>query len=227
MHGRVKMMADSLGGFPYGLPFVFWNEDYINSDGTKGTYMMYYCTSSTYKRSAIGYAVSNNIEGPYTYVDTLVYSGFTSVDNYDGKSSSGAITLNSAPTSYSKINTKYSNTNIQKLIANGTLAGTRSGWFNNDGSYNTSSFPNAIDPGLFYDKDGKLWMSYGSWSGGIFVLQIDKTTGKAIYPGKEGTPPEVILLIDILEPKLQADMASQAKVLLSSMIRIQDTITCM
>ncbi len=30
-------------------------------------------------------------------------------------------------------------------------------------------------------------MAYGSWSGGIFVLQIDKTTGKAIYPGKEGT----------------------------------------
>ena len=54
-------------------------------------------------------------------------------------------------------------------------------------AYNTSAFPNAIDPALFYDKDGKLWMSYGSWSGGIFMLQIDKSTGKAIYPGKEGT----------------------------------------
>ena len=163
--------ADSLGGFSVWAPFVFWNENYINSDGTKGTYMMYYCTSSTYKRSAIGYAVSDHIEGPYTYVDTLVYSGFTSTDAYDANS---------------KINTKYTNTNIQKLIANGTLAGARSGWFSNT-AYNTSAFPNAIDPALFYDKDGKLWMSYGSWSGGIFMLQIDKSTGKAIYPGKEGT----------------------------------------
>ena len=29
-------------------------------------------------------------------------------------------------------------------------------------------------------------MTYGSWSGGIFILEIDKTTGKAIYPGKDG-----------------------------------------
>ncbi len=111
--------GDSLGGFAVWAPDAFWNPDYINSDGTKGAYMIYYCTSSTYKRSAIGYAVSKNIEGPYTYVDTIVYSGFTSVNNYDGKSSTGAITLNSAPTSYSKINTKYSNTNIQKLIVMG------------------------------------------------------------------------------------------------------------
>ena len=27
-------------------------------------------------------------------------------------------------------------------------------------------------------------MTYGSWSGGIFILQIDPATGKAIYPGK-------------------------------------------
>jgi arabinan endo-1,5-alpha-L-arabinosidase len=29
-------------------------------------------------------------------------------------------------------------------------------------------------------------MTYGSWSGGIFVLEIDEKTGKAIYPGKDG-----------------------------------------
>lgn len=37
--------------------------------------------------------------------------------------------------------------------------------------------PNAIDPAAFYDKDGNLWMVYGSYSGGIFVLAIDETTG--------------------------------------------------
>ncbi|WP_426446107.1 LamG-like jellyroll fold domain-containing protein [Paenibacillus sp. S-38] len=166
--------SDSKGGFSVWAPDVFWNPNYANSDGTKGAYMMYYCTSSTWKRSAIGYAVSQKIEGPYTYVDTIMYSGFTSNDAYDNNS---------------KINTKYTNTNIQTLINNGTLSGPNEKWFKSSGEYNTNEeggFPNAIDPALFHDKDGKLWMSYGSWSGGIFLLEIDKATGKAIYPGKDG-----------------------------------------
>ncbi len=36
-----------------------------------------------------------------------------------------------------------------------------------------SSHPNCIDPELFYDKDGKLWMVYGSWSSGIYVKELD------------------------------------------------------
>lgn len=163
--------ADSKGGFSVWAPCVFWNENFVGTDGTTGAYMIYYCTSSTYKRSCIGYAVSQNIEGPYTYVDTIVYSGFTSVDAYDTNSD---------------INTIYTNTNIKTLIDNGTLTGVNSSWFNSNGSYNTSYSPNAIDPDLFYDEDGKLWMAYGSWSGGIYLLQIDEKTGKAIYPGKDG-----------------------------------------
>ena len=42
-------------------------------------------------------------------------------------------------------------------------------------------WPNAIDPCVFYDEDGKLWMSYGSWSGGIFMLELDKATGLRNY----------------------------------------------
>ena len=30
-------------------------------------------------------------------------------------------------------------------------------------------------------------MTYGSWSGGIFTLEIDPATGKAKYPGKTYT----------------------------------------
>lgn len=33
--------------------------------------------------------------------------------------------------------------------------------------------PNCIDPELFYDKDGKLWMVYGSFYGGIFIKELD------------------------------------------------------
>lgn len=164
--------ADSKDGFAVWAPEAFWNEDYVNEDGSKGAYMIYYSASSTYIRSAIGYAVSQDIEGPYKYVDTIVYSGFTEEEAYDEDSD---------------VNKKWTNTNIKQLIDNGTLNGKNSDWFNSDGSFNNSTFPNAIDANLFYDTDGKLWMTYGSWSGGIFMLEIDKTTGEAIYPGKDET----------------------------------------
>ncbi len=37
---------------------------------------------------------------------------------------------------------------------------------------------NAIDPAVFEDTDGKIWMSYGSYHGGIGVIEIDPSTGK-------------------------------------------------
>ena len=44
-------------------------------------------------------------------------------------------------------------------------------------SYNPAVHPNAIDPAAFYDKDGNLWLVYGSYSGGIFILAMDENTG--------------------------------------------------
>lgn len=160
--------ADSKGGYSVWAPTVFWNDNYVNDDGSLGAYMMYYCTSSTYKRSAIGYAVSKNIEGPYEYVDTIMYSGFTKNDSYDANSNK---------------NTNYVNTNIDELIEEGAIGSINSSWFLSNGQYNTSYAPNAIDPELFYDKQGKLWMTYGSWSGGIYILEIDESSGRPIYPG--------------------------------------------
>ncbi len=37
---------------------------------------------------------------------------------------------------------------------------------------------NAIDPALFQDSDGKVYMTYGSWFGGIAVIEIDPATAK-------------------------------------------------
>jgi arabinan endo-1,5-alpha-L-arabinosidase len=107
-------------------------------------------------------------------VDTIVYSGFTNASNpITTTSSLGTKT----------VNTWWRYTNIPELIDNGTISGTRSGWFNSNGSFNNNLFPNAIDPGLVYDSTGKLWMTYGSWSGGIFILEINKATGKPYHPG--------------------------------------------
>lgn len=44
-------------------------------------------------------------------------------------------------------------------------------------TYDATRHPNAIDPHVFYDNDDQLWMVYGSYSGGIFILEMDDTTG--------------------------------------------------
>ena len=43
--------------------------------------------------------------------------------------------------------------------------------------YNASVYPNAVDPCVFFDAEGRLWMVYGSYSGGIFILELDTETG--------------------------------------------------
>ncbi|NLM24712.1 MAG: glycoside hydrolase family 43 protein [Firmicutes bacterium] len=53
-----------------------------------------------------------------------------------------------------------------------------------DGSrYNANIHPNAIDPHVFFDKEERLWMVYGSYSGGIFILELDPESGFP-YPGQ-------------------------------------------
>ena len=166
------------GNLAVWAPDVTYDEDYIWKDGSKGAYLMYYSASSTWRRSCIGLAVSKTVEGPYEYSDTLIYSGITSNGATDGKSTR---------------NTKWDNdyVNFSELIAKGTKDGGISGvnekWFKKDGSYNTDYAPNAIDPTIIDGKDGKMYMVYGSWSGGLFILEVDKETGKVIYPGVDGT----------------------------------------
>ena len=43
--------------------------------------------------------------------------------------------------------------------------------------YDVNTMPNVVDPSVFFDQTGKLWMVYGSFSGGIFILQLDSTVG--------------------------------------------------
>ncbi|HGV4082258.1 TPA: glycoside hydrolase family 43 protein [Enterococcus faecium] len=164
--------ADLKGGYSLWAPDVIWNADYEWSNGDKGAYMLYYSASSTWRRSAIGLAVAKTIEGPYSYSDTVIYSGFTEKDSTDG----------------SDRNTNYQNTHLAKLIKDGKISGFSENWSIEAGlTYNTDYAPNAIDPALFYDEEGKLWMTYGSWSGGIFLLEVDPATGKPMYPGEDST----------------------------------------
>jgi arabinan endo-1,5-alpha-L-arabinosidase len=37
---------------------------------------------------------------------------------------------------------------------------------------------NAIDPSVFYDSDGSLWLTFGSYWSGIKLIELDPQTGK-------------------------------------------------
>lgn len=166
--------GDCSGGkYAVWAPDVIWNPYYKNEDGSKGAYMIYYSASSTWRRSCIGYGVSKEIEGPYTYVDTVVYSGFTKDGRTDGNSSR---------------NTRWDNDylNLKKLVDSGVLKdGISSQWFNGN-EWNHHYGPNAIDPTLFFDQSGKkLYMVYGSWSGGIYLCELNRETGEIKYPGTD------------------------------------------
>lgn len=49
--------------------------------------------------------------------------------------------------------------------------------------YDATVQPNVVDPCIFYDTEGRLWMMYGSYSGGIYILELDKTTGLPLESG--------------------------------------------
>lgn len=44
-------------------------------------------------------------------------------------------------------------------------------------AYDATIHPNAIDPHVFFDQENRLWMTYGSYSGGIYILELNPETG--------------------------------------------------
>lgn len=124
---------------------IYYNE-------TMGKYCLYFCTSSSYIKSTLALAVSDVPEGPYTFTDTLLYSGFSS--------------------------SEIEKTDLLQVL--GDDADTSR--YLKYGGYDNERWPNCIDPAIFEDESGTLWMVYGSWSGGIFLLEIDKETGLPIHP---------------------------------------------
>ncbi|MCI9613065.1 MAG: glycoside hydrolase family 43 protein [Eubacterium sp.] len=169
--------GDCLGRFAVWAPDVHWFDQYTWEDGSKGAYLLYYSATSTWRRSCIGFAASKTIEGPYAYVDTLVYSGMTADGTPDGNSSRNT-----------KWDNDYLNFNelIEKGSENGGIDEVSEKWLKGS-EYNTDYAPNAIDPTIVRGAEGKMYMVYGSWSGGLFLLEIDPQTGRALYPGKDST----------------------------------------
>lgn len=138
-----------------GKEYAVWAPD-VSFNSVLGKYVMYFCTSGSYVKSSICMAVADNAKGPYTYVCRLLDSGF------DEES--------------------VDKTNLKEIL--GEKADVKK-YIKKNGHYNNLSWPNCIDPNTFRDKEGRLWMVYGSWSGGIFLLELDEKTGFPIHPAED------------------------------------------
>lgn len=129
-----------------------WAPDIIYNE-EQGLYYMYLCTTSTFNASNLCYATSKSPDGPFDWQGPLIYSGFNS------ETIKKTDVLDYVSEDYAKEN-----------------------YMGGDGGYDYMKWPNAIDPSIFYDEDGRFWMVYGSFSGGIFLIELDKETGKVIHP---------------------------------------------
>lgn len=49
--------------------------------------------------------------------------------------------------------------------------------------YDATVEPNVVDPCVFFDADDRLWMVYGSYSGGIYILELNPETGFPLEGG--------------------------------------------
>lgn len=117
----------------------------------------YLSINGDYWSSVIVLMTSDNPTGPFTYEGPVVFSGF------DGQTRSGK-----------RVN--YKDTDLEIVL--GTQKSLPSRYATNQwGTF----YPNSIDPCAFFDEEGELWLAYGSWSGGIFMLKLDKETGLRDY----------------------------------------------
>ena len=105
--------------------------------------------------SSIILLTSDKIDGPYEYQAPVVISGFDN-GSHSFKDTDVELVLGTMNTLPSRYNSPWAHTSKPSL-------------------------PNNIDPCVFYDEEGKLWMAYGSWSGGIFMLELDEETGLRDY----------------------------------------------
>ncbi len=132
-----------------------WAPDLIYNPTMK-KWCMYMSVNGNAWHSVIVLLTANAITGPYVYQGPVTYSGFLNGTN-------------------AAINWKK--TDLELVLGTQNSLPAR---YNRGGDWGTY-WPNSIDPCVFYDDDDQLWMSYGSWSGGIFLLKLDSTTGLRDY----------------------------------------------
>lgn len=145
-----------------------WSKHDLNSATVKGNlwaadmmynpvmqkWCIYYSVNGDDWLSSDVLLTADQIGGPYVYSGTVVYGGM------DSKTSGAG------------------NEDFKKVTGETTIP---SRYYKQGSNWHGDYGVSAIDPAVTYDKDGNLWMIYGSWSGGIFLLKLDETTGLRDY----------------------------------------------
>lgn len=139
------------GNNNYNIDGNLWAPDVIYNKAMK-KWCMYLSVNGDAWFSSIVLLTSDKITGPYRYQAPVVISGF-------------------------KNGNSYKDTDLEIVIGEQASLPERY----NVGNKWGERWPNNIDPCVFYDEEGNLWMSYGSWSGGIFMLALDEETGLRDY----------------------------------------------
>lgn len=129
-----------------------WAPDVIWNTAMR-KWCMYLSINGNAWHSSIILLTADAVEGPYTYQAPVITCGF-----YDEAHS-------------------YKETDLELVLGASSSLSSRYDLGNKFGDF----WPHTIDPCVFYDADGQLWMTYGSWFGGIWMLQLDELTGLRDY----------------------------------------------
>lgn len=136
-----------------GAEGYLWAPDIIYNESMK-KYCIYLSANGDTWKSNIVLLTSDKVTGPYDYAGSIVYGGFTA-DTFGQTDAPQVLGTTEIP---------------ERYVTHG-IKNKRWG----------DKWPNCIDPCVFFDDNGKLWMAYGSWSGGIFILELDENTGLRDY----------------------------------------------
>lgn len=148
--------AGAYGGWDVGGNM--WAPDIIYNPHMKKWCQYLSINGPTYN-SVIILLTSDNIEGPFVYQGPVVYSGF----------------LNASDSRIS-----YKKTDMELVL--GKLSALPARY--NQGNSWGHQWLNSIDPCVFFDEEGKLWMVYGSWFGGLYMLELNEENGLRDYDVK-------------------------------------------
>lgn len=163
-------------------PDVIWNEDMQK-------WCMYMSVNGNDWHSAIALLTADNIEGPYEYVDEVIFSGYDGSTEptaeksaikaektveYAGEDITLTMKVSFAPYTETVARSEYAD--IKKVLGLSESEAIPSRYNSTD-----QAKVNCIDPAVCYDAEGNLWMTYGSWSAGIYQIKLDTKTGLRDY----------------------------------------------
>jgi len=148
------------GNKPWEINGVMWAPDMVWNPTMK-KWCQYLSLNGQAWNSVIVLLTADKLTGPWVYEGPVVYSGFRSPS--DERVSWKKTDLELVLGEQSALPSRYNHPSS----ANGQMWGD---WW-----------PNNIDPCVFYDEEGELWMAYGSWSGGIWMLRLNKENGLRDY----------------------------------------------